>query len=94
MPAPGSMEAPSIVPDTSGTLTVITSEPLKAAPRVTIRQPGRAAYTYTLTKLSATTYRVTFTIRTGGKAGATTLTVVGTDTKGGKNSTVSSIKVR
>lgn len=69
------------------TLTVVTSERLGANPRVTVRQPGKTAYRLTLTKIAAATYRVSWTLRTGGSTGQMTLVVSGYDTAGGYNAT-------
>ena len=75
-------------------LTVVTSEPLKANPRLTVRQPGRTAYVLTLNRVSSRVYRVSWTVRTGGRVGTMRLTVVGVDKAGGRNSTSSTMGLR
>jgi hypothetical protein len=76
------------------TLTVVTSEPLKGRPRLTVRQPGRVAYAVKLTKIGTSTYRATWLLKTGGRAGRVTLTVSGTDAANGRNSTVLALRIR
>ncbi len=83
-----STSATAAVPARRGktlTVTAVTAEPLRAAPRLRIAQPGLAAWAVTMTKVSSTTYRATITLRTGGLAGTLDLRVSGTDTKGGSN---------
>ena len=76
------------------TLTVVTSESLKGSPRLTVRQPGRVAYSVKLKRIGASTWRVTWLLKTGGRAGRVTLTVNGTDAANGRNSTVLGLRLR
>ncbi len=68
------------------TATVVTTEPLRAAPRLTITQPGRAPVSVTATRLSASTYRATVRLSSAGGTGALALKVTGYDADGGYNS--------
>ena len=61
------------------TVTAITAETLTGNARLTIRQPGHATRTVTMTKVSSTTYRVKIHLASGGAKGALGLTVSGTD---------------
>jgi flagellar hook assembly protein FlgD len=47
------------------TVTVTSAEPLSSAPRVTVSQPGRAAWSVGTVRLTATTYRAVVVLRTG-----------------------------
>ena len=78
------------------TLTVITAEGLKrkTKPRLTVRQPGLAAYAVKLTKIGPTTYRASWTLKPGGRAGKLVLTVTGTDRAGGRNATSRTLRIR
>jgi flagellar hook assembly protein FlgD len=75
-------------------LTATTAEPLAAAPRVTVRQPGVTAWTVTMTRKSATVWTATITPKRAGTAGTMSLTVKGTDTAGGTNSSIVRLAVR
>ena len=75
------------------TVTVTTTEALRAAPVVTFTQPGRTAVARTATALGAGRYRVTFTIATG-SAGTATIRITGRDTAGGLNTSVRSVTIR
>ena len=68
------------------TVTVVTTEPLRAAPRLTITQPGRAPVSVTTARLSASTYRATVRLSRAGGTGALALKVAGHDVAGGYNS--------
>ena len=76
------------------TVTVVSAEPLTGSPRLTVRQPGLAAYGLKLRHVSGSTYRVTWTLHRGGRGGRMTLTVAGTDRSHGRNTTASSIALR
>jgi flagellar hook assembly protein FlgD len=67
------------------TVTVTSAEPLSTVPRLTVRQPGITAYSYTMTRLSATRYRVTFTVRSSA-IGTMSLTVSARDASGQRQS--------
>lgn len=61
------------------TVTVNTAEPLSTTPRLTVRQPGLTSYSYALTHISGTTWRVTFTVRSSSQTGTMRLTVSARD---------------
>jgi flagellar hook assembly protein FlgD len=63
-------------------VNVTSAEPLSASPRLSIYEPGLAAWSATLTRVSGTTYRATIRLRTGGGAGAVSFKVTGVDTAG------------
>ncbi len=64
------------------TLTVTTAEPLTANPRVTISQPGVAAWSVGTVRLTSTTYRATIKLKVGGSTGTVAFKATGTDTAG------------
>lgn len=64
------------------TVTVTTAEPLSANPRVTVSQPGFAAWSVGTVKLSATTYRATVKLKSGGGTGTLAFKATGRDTGG------------
>lgn len=74
-------------------LTVVTSETLKATPRLIVRQPGRAAYSVRLIRVAPGTYRATWVVRSGG-TGSMLLAVIGTDRAGGRNATSLRLRIR
>jgi len=76
------------------TVTVVSAEPLSGSPRLTVRQPGLAAYGLTLRHVSGSTYRATWTLHSGGRGGRMTLTVAGTDRAGGRNTTATWMSLR
>jgi flagellar hook assembly protein FlgD len=51
------------------TVTIVTTEPLETKPKLTVYQPGLASYTLSTTKVSSSTYAVTFTVKSGGASG-------------------------
>jgi len=61
------------------TVTVTSAEPLSANPRVTVSQPGIAAWSVGTVKLSSTTYRATIRLKTGGGTGTVTFKATGKD---------------
>lgn len=67
------------------TVTVVTTEPLRAAPRLAITQPGRAPVSVATARLSASTYRATLRLSSAGGTGALAVRVTGYDTDGGYN---------
>jgi hypothetical protein len=75
------------------TVTMTSTEPLRAAPIVSFTQPGRAAVKRTATSLSSGRYRVTFTVASGA-AGIATIRIAGRDTAGGLNVTTRSVTIR
>ena len=64
------------------TVTVTSAEPLSARPRLSVYEPGLAAWSATLSRISGTTYRVTLRLRTGGGAGTVSFKVTGVDVAG------------
>jgi flagellar hook assembly protein FlgD len=75
------------------TLTLTTTESLRAAPAVAFTQTGRSAVTRTATSLGSGRYRVSFTIASGG-VGPATYRISGRDTAGGLNVSTGTITVR
>jgi hypothetical protein len=63
------------------TVTVVTPEPMLKNPRVAIYQPGVGRWSISTTKLSSTTYRVTFRFKSGG-AGTVRIKAYGRDRNG------------
>ncbi len=66
------------------TVTATSAEPLKAAPRLYVLQPGKANWSVLMTK-SGTTYKATVTLKTGGGTGTMTFRIYGDDAGGGRN---------
>jgi flagellar hook assembly protein FlgD len=66
------------------TVTAITAEALAANPRLVVSQPGVTAWGVTMTKVSATGYRVTIRLKAG-SVGTLKLKVTGTDLGAGTN---------
>ena len=64
-----------------------SAETQKAAPRISIVQPGKAAWSLAMTKTAANTYRAVFYLKTGGGTGTLKLRVYGADTAGRKSYT-------
>jgi flagellar hook assembly protein FlgD len=67
------------------TVSVVTTEPLQAAPKLAITQPGRAGVSVATARVSATTYRATIRLSGAGGTGALAIKVTGRDTGGGYN---------
>jgi hypothetical protein len=67
------------------TLTLRSAEPLRAAPRVTFRQSGKAVVTKTATSLGGGRYRVTFAVAAGAP-GPATIGISARDAAGRTNS--------
>jgi flagellar hook assembly protein FlgD len=61
------------------TVTIISSEPLSAKPRLVVYQPGLASYKLVSTKVGKSTYAATFTVKSGGSAGTIKLKAYGRD---------------
>jgi flagellar hook assembly protein FlgD len=76
------------------TLTAVTAESLSTTPTVTIRQPGRAAWTVRMTRVSASTWKVSIRPRTGGSAGTMSLTIQARDVAGGANGKIIRLPLR
>ncbi len=64
------------------TVTVLATERQQSAPRLTIKQPGLAAYTVATSRLANGDYAATFTLHRSGSAGSLTVTIVGVDAAG------------
>ncbi|HUQ78237.1 MAG TPA: glycosyl hydrolase family 18 protein [Patescibacteria group bacterium] len=75
------------------TLTLTSTEALRASPAVTVTQPGRSAVTRTATSLGSGKYRVTFTIAPGA-AGTATIRVTGRDSANGLNWSTGAVTIR
>ena len=69
------------------TITAKPAESLAGSVTMSIWQPGKAAWTVKMTKLSSGSYRATVTLKTGGSAGTLKLSVQAKDAKGGLNKT-------
>lgn len=75
------------------TVTLTTTEPLRAAPVVSFTQPGRTVAKRTAVSIGSGRYRVTFTIASGA-AGIATIGIAGRDTAGGLNVTTRTVTIR
>jgi hypothetical protein len=75
------------------TLTLRSAEPLRAAPRVTFRQAGKAAVTRTATSLGGGRYVVRFAVVTGA-TGPATIGITARDAAGRTNSQSLTITVQ
>ena len=71
----------------SFTVTAISTEPLSTTPRLIVSQPGLAAWTVNMARVSSSTWRVTIRPKAGGTAGTLWLTVTARDRYGHVNST-------
>jgi hypothetical protein len=60
---------------------------LSRASRFYVYQPGVDRWSVRITKVSAHTYKVTFRLKSSGKAGIVKFKVSGRDTRGGSQST-------
>ncbi|HEY4752188.1 MAG TPA: hypothetical protein VIH37_02815, partial [Candidatus Limnocylindrales bacterium] len=89
-----SSSSASPVRGTAFTLTATSAEPLTAAPVVTVRQPGLAAWSVRMTRLSASRFAITITPRKGGTPGEMSLSVAGVDTARGTNRSVLRLTLR
>ncbi|HEY7131182.1 MAG TPA: FlgD immunoglobulin-like domain containing protein [Candidatus Limnocylindrales bacterium] len=76
------------------TITATSAEPLKGSPRLYVTQPGKSTYVLTMSRVSAGVYRVTFTLKTGGRAGALKLKVWARDGDGRSQATLRSLTLR
>ena len=64
------------------TVTVTPAEPLGASPRLSVYEPGLAAWSATLSRVSGSTYRATIRLRTGGASGTVSFKATGLDVTG------------
>jgi hypothetical protein len=64
------------------TVTVTSAEALAANPRITVAQPGFAAWSVATTRLSATSYRATIRLKSGGASGTVAFKASGKDIGG------------
>lgn len=78
----------------SVTFTAVSAEPLKASPKLTYTRPGLAAQTFTMSKVTTGTYRLTIRLSNNGGAGTMALKVSGIDTRGGTNVSTLSLPLR
>ncbi len=69
------------------TATIVSTEPLRANPRLTYTQPGRSPVVLATTRTSTYGYRVTFSLSTRGSVGPLVIRVSGYDVDRGYNST-------
>ena len=72
----------------------MSAEPLKASPKLTYTRPGLAAQTFTMSKVTTGTYRLTIRLSNNGGAGTMALKVTGIDTRGGTNVSTLSLPLR
>jgi flagellar hook assembly protein FlgD len=72
----------------SMTITARTSEPLSSTPVLVITEPGLAARTVTMTKVSSTTWTAKLTPKTSADAGTLSLRVKAKDSLGGANASI------
>ncbi len=72
------------------TVTITTAESLKAAPRMTVLQPGISAWTVATTRVAAGVYRVTIRLKSS-SVGSLRLKAFGTDSGGRSQSSSLSI---
>jgi hypothetical protein len=75
-------------PGKAFTITATSAESLKSVPVVTVHQPGLAAWTVTMTRVSANLWSATVRPKSGGTAGTLTLVVHAKDASGGYNQSV------
>jgi flagellar hook assembly protein FlgD len=78
----------------SFTITAVSAEPLRTAPKLAYTRPGLKPQTYSMSKVGTNTYRLTVYTSNTGKAGTMTITVTGLDTKGGTNVSTMSLPIR
>ncbi len=76
------------------TLTIVSPEPLASAPVVTISQPGFTPARVTAVRLSGSTYRATYRLRTGRASGNVILQVQAIDAGAGMNAAVLRLTLR
>ena len=69
------------------TATIISTERLRANPRLSYTQPGRAAVVVRTIRTSTYRYKVTFRLSRGGSVGPLVIRLTGYDVDGGRNST-------
>jgi hypothetical protein len=76
------------------TLSARTAERLSTTPVVVVREPGVAAWTVMMTKVSGSTWTATVKPRAGGSPGTLSLTVKARDSAGSRNSIVLRLDLR
>ncbi|CAN5519141.1 hypothetical protein BH24CHL8_BH24CHL8_06810 [soil metagenome] len=74
---------------TTVTFTIKSAEPLTGWPRIEIRQPGLPMYTAYPIKYSTKHFKFTVTFKSGGDPGPVRIKILGTDTGGGTQRSVS-----
>jgi flagellar hook assembly protein FlgD len=67
------------------TAKILTTEPLRANPKLIYTQPGRSPVTLSTVRLSTSSYKVTFRLSTKGSVGPLVISIAGTDRAGGRN---------
>ena len=77
----------------SVTVTILTAEPLARNPSLTVTQPGLARYVLATTRVTSTTYRVTFTVRAG-STGSARLKAYGIDVNGQSQASYLTVPVK
>jgi len=75
------------------TVTVLTTEPLRAAPRLTITQPGRTPLSVSTVRVATSTYRATVRLASSGGTGPLTIRVAGYDADGGYNASAAAFPI-
>jgi len=76
------------------TISIASTEPLRAAPKLTITQPGRAPWTVATKRTSTYGYKATFRFSSRGGPGIVKIRISGYDTGRGYNSTGFSYPIR
>lgn len=76
------------------TVTIVSAEPLRVVPKLTITQPGVAARTVATIRTSTYGYRVTFRLSSGGRPGIVGIRVSGYDTDRGYNAAAFSYPIQ
>jgi flagellar hook assembly protein FlgD len=67
------------------TAKILTTEPLRANPKLIYTQPGRRPVTLSTVRISSSSYKVTFRLSASGPVGPLVISVAGTDRDGGRN---------
>ena len=78
----------------SFTITAVSAEALKAAPKLAYTRPGLKTQTYSMTRIATNTYRLTVHLSNTGKAGTMAVKVTGVDKGGGTNVSTLSLPIR
>ena len=73
------------------TITSISAEPISGSARLYVTQPGLSTYILTMTRVDSRTFRVTFTVKSGGSAGTLKVKVWAKDYDGRSQATTRSL---